>query len=955
MKRKVILVFFILISLAISGATYYISPNGKDSNNGDISHPFATLNKAWTVISPGDQVYLRGGTYSFDSQQNLTNKNGTSVNLIRIWAYPGEIPILTKSGNYRTNSGIYFSGDYFYFKALDISGYTQIDGGLCSGFSIENSSHNIFELLNYHDNGAGMGIWQNSTDNLILNCDFHHNQDPLTPGGDQYGNADGLAFNKVAEGTVNTIWGCRFWWNTDDGIDPYGSDGMFIIENCWSFYNGYIPDTFDAGGNGSGFKLGTTKTDHGNEILFQIRNCLAYKNKFIGFDQNGAKAATELYNNTSYMNGNHGYYFNDYNKVNILKNNISFKDYNAIRASNVSILSNNTFGNSNLSVSESDFIGLDGSQLMGNRKADGSLPDIDFLHLAPGSDLIDAGVDVGLPYTGKAPDIGAFELQTGSATPVPTYLSSVIENSTPSLLEITFNLNLDNQVVPATSYFGVSVNSVTRTVNSVFISGNTVQLTIASAVKFGDIVTVSYTKPANNPLQTYTGGEASSISANTVTNNCISNIPIYSSSVVENATPSLIEMTYSLNLTNIIPARSAFNVQVNSASRTVNSVSISGKKVQLTIASAIKFGDIVTVSYTNPANNPLQTAAGIVAASIGAESVTNNCEDVNKANVPPVVVTIYSQIAYSGFVNEIDATGTYDFNNDILSYNWTIPNNVSVSSTTYPKLEYLTPVVTKSQILEFQLKVSDGTDIVSKNIAINIMPYKPILTEAKITNIEASNFEPSDYPNNIIDGNLVTKWSSKGDNQWLLLKLAEPFKISYLQLAFLQGQHNESFFDIYASKDNLTWESIMTNSSSCDFSGDRQVFDLPVINTNTEYSYLKYVGHGNTINTWNYISEFKIFGSSMKNPGAANPEKINLIIYPNPAKDFFYISIDEPSLQPIKVRIIDFSGKIVFEDSMLSPGFKNIQIPDNLYSGIYVVEVISGSAKLGSQILIIKR
>ncbi len=954
MKRKVLLLLLILISLSLTGATYYISPNGKDSNNGDISHPFFSLNKVWTVIKAGDQVFLRGGTYSFDTQQYLRGKDGTSVNLIRIWAYPGEIPILTKSGNYRTNSGIYFSGDYFYFKGLDISGYTQLDGGVCAGFSIENSSHNIFELLNYHNNGSGMGISQNSTDNLILNCDFHHNQDPLTPGGDQYGNADGFGFDNIPEGAVNTVWGCRFWWNTDDGIDPYGSDGTIIIENCWSFYNGYIPDTFNKGGNGSGFKLGITRADHGNDVLFQIRNCLAYKNRYIGFDQNGAKATTELYNNTSYMNGNHGFYFNDYDRVNILKNNISFKNLNEFKVSNESILSNNTFS-SNLSVSESDFIGLDGTQLMGNRKADGSLPDIDFLHLDPGSDLIDAGVDVGLPYTGKAPDIGAFELQTGSSTPVPTYVYSVIENSTPSVLEITYNLNLDNQVVPATSSFGVSVNSVTRTINSVYISGNTVQLTMASAVKFGDIVTVSYTKPVNNPLQTYTGGEASGFSTYAVTNDCISNIPVYSSSVVENATPLIIEMTYSLSLANIVPASSVFNVQVNSAARTVNSVSISGNKVLLTIASAVKFGDIIAISYTKPTNNPLQTPGGVAAASISSKSVTNNCEDVNKANVPPVVVTIYSQFAYSGFVYEIDASGSYDFNNDNLNYNWTVPNNISVSTTNSSRLEYLAPVVAKSQLLEFQVKVSDGSDIVSKSISINIMPYKPTLSKSKITNVETNNFEQSDSPNNAIDGNTLTKWSSNGDNQWLLFKLGEPFKISYVDLAFLQGQRYASYFDIYASKDNLTWEPIMTSLSSCDFSGDRQVFDFPVLNSNTEYSFLKYVGHGNSLNTSNNISEFSIFGSSSKNPGSANPEKIKLVIYPNPAKDFFYVSIDEPVLQPITVRIIDFSGKIEFEYSMVGPGPKNIQIPDNLYSGIYVVEAITSSMKLDAQKLIIKR
>jgi len=48
-------------------------------------------------------------------------------------------------------------------------------------------------------------------------------------------------------------------------------------------------------------------------------------------------------------------------------------------------------------------------QLDNPRQADGSLPVITCFHLAEDSDLIDAGVDVGLPYEGETPDIGAFE------------------------------------------------------------------------------------------------------------------------------------------------------------------------------------------------------------------------------------------------------------------------------------------------------------------------------------------------------------------------------------------------------------------------------------------------------------------------------------------------------------------------------------------------------------------
>ena len=61
------------------------------------------------------------------------------------------------------------------------------------------------------------------------------------------------------------------------------------------------------------------------------------------------------------------------------------------------------------SVTDADFVSVDTAGVTGPRKPDGSLPDILFMHLAAGSDLIDAGTDVGLPFNGSAPDLGAFE------------------------------------------------------------------------------------------------------------------------------------------------------------------------------------------------------------------------------------------------------------------------------------------------------------------------------------------------------------------------------------------------------------------------------------------------------------------------------------------------------------------------------------------------------------------
>ncbi len=552
---------------------------------------------------------------------------------------------------------------------------------------------------------------------------------------------------------------------------------------------------------------------------------------------------------------------------------------------------------------------------------------------------------------GQAASISAKSVTNNCISTVPVFAAAVVENSTPLIIDVTYSLTLAN-IVPSTSAFNVQVNSVARNVTSVSISGNKIHLTLSNAIKFGDLVSFTYTKPASNPLQSASGGQAVSISAKSVTNNCISHTPALAGAVVENATPSVIDLTFSLALATTGPSGSAFNIQVNSHSRNVTSVLVSGTNVDLTLESPVKFGDIITLSYSRPADNPLQSTYGDQVADIGNISVLNNINEEIKANNPPVVVIKYPEIVYGGFVAGIDASSTYDPNNDTLTAEWIVPDDIPISSGNSFKIEFLAPFVNSPRTVSFELKVSDGEAVSTTDFTVNVQPYKPEFAAASISNVTGSDCIIPDYPVNAIDGNISTKWSSDGDDKWLLFTLDAPFKISYLAMAFLQSQNYESYFDIFASKDNTIWDKILSGEVSCKFSGERQVFDIPALYSNTEYLYFKFVGHGNSLSLLNNVSEIKLFGTPQQNPDQSDNIGNKLSIYPNPAKSYINVLIDKTLLDHNYVRIIDFSGKIVFEDTFVK-GINNVQLPSNINSGVYLVEFRSGNAILGTQKLII--
>jgi len=443
MKRLLfILPFFACLSL--SGATYYVATTGNNAAAGTIAAPWETWNYAFNQLVAGDTLYIRGGTYQptgtfsdagyGDAFNAVTihNINGTALNRIVVMGYPGERAILdgvnvTQGADTCGRHGIKMTySDYWTFKNFEITRFVQLDGQLgVSPFQTqEHSDYNEFIGLKIYGNGgSALRIIYDCTGCLVYNCDMYDNYDHLSVP-DPGNNSDGIEIADITDtNAVNTIRGCRLWDNSDDGIDLMRNEGKVIIDSTWCFYNG-VTATYPA----TGFKLGqSTDTITAYSVKRVVTNCIAAYNYSAGIFANVSYQLMEVYNNLVIGNGSHGihWYIGSEGAPSRIKNNISIynTDYNYSYIYNSYDFEYNTYSQYDETrpvCDSTDFVTLDTLGMRFSRKANGSLPDINFGKLASTSDMINAGTDVGIDYVGAAPDLGPFEYRAPSLVKAAT-------------------------------------------------------------------------------------------------------------------------------------------------------------------------------------------------------------------------------------------------------------------------------------------------------------------------------------------------------------------------------------------------------------------------------------------------------------------------------------------------------------------------------------------------------
>ncbi|MBN2610424.1 MAG: carbohydrate-binding protein [Bacteroidales bacterium] len=410
------MVAVLMYTANLLGASYYVATNGSDSNSGtSASSPFKTLQKAVSVVSAGDYIYLRGGTHVMTTPSVVITKSGTSSANIRVFAYSGETPVLRFDDTENSSSrGIVMEGDYWHWNGIIIERAGD-NGMLLSG---NNNTIENCVFRNNHDSGLQLSRYNTDADqisewpsnNLIVGCEAYDNRDSDNE------DADGFAA-KLTCGNGNIFRDCVSHHNIDDGWDLYtksetGPIGIVKFENCIAHNNGILTTGgTSGGGDKNGFKLGSSD----NKVDHELRRCIAFNNGKHGFTDNGNIGNIKFYNLTSYNNGDYNYHTRD-NASHTFRNCITFEGNHTDRIVGDAPASCNAFDDTDTEwsvvVKSSDFQTLS--------QGPNSAPTSNgFLNLSSGSSLINIGCSApGVSGTGTL-DLGAIEYG-GGTTPPPT-------------------------------------------------------------------------------------------------------------------------------------------------------------------------------------------------------------------------------------------------------------------------------------------------------------------------------------------------------------------------------------------------------------------------------------------------------------------------------------------------------------------------------------------------------
>jgi len=305
----------------VLGADYYVDAGAPPGGDGSFGSPFQTIQQGLNVAGPGDNVIVRGGTYTLTSAL-IFPRSGTAGAPITLKAYDGESVLVERSpssnvamldtfSSYITIEGIVFDGNYG-----TQNGMLRFRGG----------SHQTMRNCEVRRWGNHM-VRLDSNDFLMEDCEIHHAIWPGSPSTDAHclHTQTGfrhtfrrcevyMATGDLWQGSTDGPWGdivfedCDLHIELADGDCPGIAPGTPITENHLDTkdsgstnFNVTVRNSIVRGSRASRTSVGGALNLKKNISGFYIYNNLIYDNK-CAFRLRYPSTNYLIYNNMIYDN-----------------------------------------------------------------------------------------------------------------------------------------------------------------------------------------------------------------------------------------------------------------------------------------------------------------------------------------------------------------------------------------------------------------------------------------------------------------------------------------------------------------------------------------------------------------------------------------------------------------------------------------------------------------------------
>jgi hypothetical protein len=209
--------------------------------------------------------------------------------------------------------------------------------------------------------------------------------------------------------------------------------------------------------------------------------------------------------------------------------------------------------------------------------------------------------------------------------------------------------------------------------------------------------------------------------------------------------------------------------------------------------------------------------------------------------VAPASITVQASASSDGTITQVE----FFANGTLLGVDSTAPYAFTWSS-----------VPAGSYSLTVQARDDLGKSIGSAAVSITVTTSTPTPVKLAVpASAVTASANDGNVPANTVDGSLSTRWSASGDGQWIRYDLGSVKTVSHLRLAMYNGNIRQAIYEIRLSTDGVTWTTVFSgNSSGTTLSLETRDF------ADRGARYVMYLGHGNTSNAWNSITETEIWG-----------------------------------------------------------------------------------------------